>query len=122
MIGSTVAFLMSPLVIGAAAAAAIGTGGVEGYCAFLVDERITEYPEVLRTLQAIVVDDDPSLKLEIYNPIQETARLFMRGPDNNWAAYDVANLYIVEGVLMHRDWFRNTRIGSVAYVAPVADD
>ncbi len=117
-IGSAVAFLMSPMALGAAAATAVGTGGVEGYCSFLVDERITEYPDVLKSLQAVVVEGDPSTSLEISDPDKETARLSMLGPNEQWSHYNVADLYIVEGVLMHRDWLRNTKLGSIAYVVP----
>ena len=34
---------------------------------------------------------------------------------NEWKTYDVENLYIVNGVMMHRDWGKNTTIGNIGF-------
>ena len=34
---------------------------------------------------------------------------------DGWENYDVENLYIVNGVLMHRDWGKNTTIGNIGF-------
>ena len=34
---------------------------------------------------------------------------------DGWENYDVENLYIVNGVMMHRDWGKNTTIGNIGF-------
>ena len=34
---------------------------------------------------------------------------------DGWENYDVEHLYIVNGVMMHRDWGKNTTIGNIGF-------
>ncbi|TMV09746.1 hypothetical protein FGK63_01365 [Ruegeria sediminis] len=113
-LGSAAAILMNPSVwIPALVAAAVGTG-YEATCAYFVDERITDYDEVLDIMRSFQDHADP----EYFRLVENTLNPFIEVRDENGgrAAYLVERLYIVEGLLMHRDRGRNTRIGRVMFV------
>jgi hypothetical protein len=113
-IGAVASALMAPVVVGTAAFVAIGTAGFEGAC-FFTDERITEYPEVLAKLQAVAtVVADSHFSIEKAESPSE-ALLVMKTVTGERVVYAVQKLYIVNGVLMHRDWFRNSVLGSLVY-------
>ena len=42
------------------------------------------------------------------------SRVRIPDEDGVFQFYEVANLYIVNGELMHRDWFWNTSLGNIA--------
>jgi len=114
-IGGTASVVMAPAFIVAAAGAAVGVSGLEGVCYFQ-DERITDYGQVRRRMLDIASHSDPDYFqfIEAEKPSGK-AFIAVRNGEGKFDAYDVANLYIVNGVLMHRDWFLNTEIGNIAW-------
>lgn len=113
-VGTAGAILMAPATIVVGASAAVGVGGLETYCHFWVDERVTEYDEVLALLTGLSEKIDPEY-FSVVIPTDEDStaqNAFIQVPDKDGrpVRYDVENLYIVNGVLKHRDWFRDTVI------------
>ena len=117
-VGGTAAFLMAPITIIVGAVTAVGIIGYEGSCYFH-DERVTDFSEVLARMQSIEANSQPDL-FDVYfppdNPYDVSIRI--RNLDGSISEYLVRDLYIVNGVLMNRDWFTNTVIGQVGYVNP----
>lgn len=114
LIGSTAAVILNPFVWVPALVVGAGGAGLEGVCAFFVDERITEFDEVLEVMRSFETNADPEyfrLRDDVVNPYIQ-----LRGEDDEWVRYSVENLYIVEQVLKHRDFGRNTTLGRVIYV------
>lgn len=113
-VGATGAVLLNPLVWVPALLVGVGGGGYEAFCAFLVDERITEFEDVLKVMQDFEKGADPEyflLKDDVIDPF-----IRLKGADDKWEQYSVEKLYIVEGVLLHRDFGPNTKIGRVVFV------
>lgn len=113
-LGAAGAALTNPVGIVVGAVVAVGVGGAEGYCYFR-DERITDYNEILVTMRALAENADPAFfRLEEPNdPTLTTAAIFVRRDDGVSDRYPVKNLYIVNGVLKHRKFGRDTVIGNV---------
>ena len=42
------------------------------------------------------------------------SRIRVPDEDGRFQFYEVSNLYIVNGELLHRDWFLNTSLGNIA--------
>lgn len=110
-IGTAGAIILNPFVWVPAAILGVGGGGFEAACAFLVDERITEYDEVLAVMQSFATHADPEYFRLVTNAIP--AFISLSDGEGTWTRYDIENLYIADGVLKHRDWGRNTVIGRV---------
>lgn len=110
-IGTAGAIILNPFVWVPAAIIGVGGGGFEAACAFLVDERITEYDEVLAVMQSFATHADPEYFRLVTNAIP--AFISLSDGEGTWTRYDIENLYIADGVLKHRDWGRNTVIGRV---------
>lgn len=110
-IGTAGAIVLNPFVWVPAAILGVGGGGFEAACAFLVDERITEYDEVLAVMQSFATHADPEYFRLVTNAIP--AFISLSDGEGTWTRYDIENLYIADGVLKHRDWGRNTVIGRV---------
>lgn len=110
-IGAAGAIILNPLVWVPAAIVGVGGGGFEAACAFLVDERITDYDEVLAVLQSFATHADPEYFRLVTDAIP--AFISLSNGEGKWTRYDIENLYIADGVLKHRDWARNTVIGRV---------
>ena len=110
-IGTAGAIILNPFVWVPAAILGVGGGGFEAACAFLVDERITEYDEVLAVMQSFATHADPEYFRLVTNAIP--AFISLSDAEGTWTRYDIENLYIADGVLKHRDWGRNTVIGRV---------
>lgn len=110
LLGSAAAVAMAPAVIVAAAATAVGVGVYEGVC-FFEDKRITNFHQVREIMNGIALSANSD-----YFQVDEN-RIFIRISNTQGMIYWIKNLYIVNGVLMHRDWFKNTTIGNIAYVA-----
>lgn len=94
--------------------AVIGAGGTEAYCHFR-PERITDYDAVLAVLTEVARDADPS-RFALETPesgFAETAHIVITADDGEVWDYEVRNLYIVDGVLKHRDRGRDTVIGNL---------
>lgn len=125
-IGATGAALMNPVGIGIGVLTAVGIGGSETYCYFWEDEVINDYQEVLVVMRGLDANADPDFFWidEPNDPELETAAIFILGEDGVFDMFDVDNLYIHNGTLMHRDWGRNTALGDVGiqWVNPDAAD
>lgn len=119
-VGTAAGLLMAPATIIVSAVTAAGIGGYEGACYFY-DERVTEYMEVLKVLELIAVNADPAyLRLEFDPMNRESAILVLSDGAEGTQRYSVEDLYIVNGVLKHRDWGLNTVIGKVGFVGQSA--
>ena len=116
---SVLAFLTAPITLFLAAGTAVTVGGLEAGCYF-VDERITEEREVVAILRKVALTANKNY-FKLYdstgNEAAEKGTVSqLRVPDANgqYQFYDVKNLYIVNGELMHRDWLLNTSLGNIA--------
>lgn len=113
------AVLTAPITLAVAAGTAVTVGGVEAGCYF-VDERITEEEEVVAILrQAALTSNEDYFKLfdvsgEEAAETGAASRVRIPDEDGTHQFYEVENLYIVNGELLHRDWFFNTSLGNIA--------
>lgn len=113
------AILTAPITLVVAAGTAVTVGGVEAGCYF-VDERITEDKEVLAILRrAALTSNEEYFKLfdvsgEEAAETGAVSRVRIPNEDGVYQFYEVENLYIVNGELLHRDWFFNTSLGNIA--------
>lgn len=116
LIGATAAALMAPITLVIAGGAAVAVGAYEGSCYFM-DERITDEDEVLKVMQVLAEGAGPD-NFRLITDTLEPDRIALRPTiAGEWQTYEVANLYIVNGILKHRDWGRNTVIGPITYVS-----
>jgi len=112
------AVLTAPITLFVAAGTAVTVGGVEAGCYF-VDERITEEEEVFAILrQAALTSNEDYFKLfdvsdEEAAETGAVSRVRIPDKDGEYQFYEVENLYIVNGELLHRDWFFNTSLGNI---------
>ncbi len=91
-----------------------GGAGYEATCAYFVDERITDYDTVLMIMRDFEAHADPRFfRLE-----EDTLTPFIEVQDESGtrAAYKIEDLYIVDGMLKHRNWGPNRKIGRVVFV------
>ncbi|NDW58865.1 hypothetical protein G0P98_20420, partial [Yangia sp. PrR004] len=91
-----------------------GGAGYEATCAYFVDERITDYDTVLMIMRDFEAHADPRFfRLE-----EDTLTPFIEVQDETGtrAAYKIEDLYIVDGMLKHRNWGPNRKIGRVVFV------
>ncbi|GGC15402.1 hypothetical protein GCM10011363_34850 [Marivita lacus] len=117
------AIVTAPVTLAVAGLTAVALGGYEGVCHFQV-ERITDYDEILYIVSNLSANSDPTM----FTLIREgSPYVTLRGRDAIATAnkvrvastgigpfiFDVENLYIADGTLMHRDRGRNTVIGEV---------
>lgn len=115
---SVLAVLTAPFTIIAAAGTTVAIGGLEAGCYF-TDERITEEDQVLSVLRrvALTANEDVFKLFDVSeSEASETGVVSrVRIPDKGgkYQFYDVADLYIVNGELLHRDWFLNTSLGNI---------
>lgn len=118
-IGAAAAVITAPATIIAAAVVAVGTGTLEGVCYFK-DERITDYDEVAKRLDLLAQSNpkDVELRNRWWGPESSELRLTTQ---TGIETYRIKNLYIVNGILMHRDWGKNTTIGKLAFIVPTQD-
>ena len=114
-IGTAGAIILNPFVWVPAAILGVGGGGFEAACAFLVDERITEYDEVLAVMESFAIHADPEYFRIVTNAIP--AFISLSDGEGTWTRYDIEDLYIADGVLKHRDWGPNTVIGRVVLLS-----
>lgn len=110
-LGWAAAAVTSPEVIAAAGVAALVSSGIEGGCYF-ADERVTDFKTVHELMKRVVENADPT----------EAGIIFQKGigpwfwrrnPSGKIEAYQILNLYIVNGELMHRDQFLNSSLGLI---------
>ncbi len=116
---SVLAVLTAPITLLAAAGTAVTVGGLEAGCYF-VDERITDEEDVVNVLRQVAVTANEEY-FKFFDVTAEEAaetgtvsRIRVPDEDGVFQFYEVANLYIVNGELMHRDWFWNTSLGNIA--------
>ena len=114
-IGTAVGIALNPLVWIPAAVVGVGGGGFEAACAFLVDERITEYDDVLAVLKSFATHADPKYFRLVTNAIP--AFISLSDGEGTLSRYNIEDLYIADGVLKHRDWGRNTVLGRVVLLS-----
>jgi hypothetical protein len=114
-IGTAGAIILNPFVWVPAAIVGLGGGGFEAVCAFLVDERITEYEEVLAVMESFAAHADPEYFRIVINAIP--AFISLSDGEGSWAHYDIEDLYIADGILMNRDLGPNTKIGRVVLLS-----
>lgn len=113
-IGAVVATITAPATLIAAAVAAVGTGTFEGVCYF-TDERITEFDDVVKHLKPLADLNPDDVRMFFSSAGNEYATILLTTPEGK-VSYDIEDLYIVNGVLMHRDWGRNTTVGRIAFI------
>lgn len=110
VLGTIVAIVTAPATAIAAVGTLLGGGALEAGCYF-ADERTTEYDEVLSQLRRVNEFTAPE-SFELFEPASARNIAYIRvdmGGDEP-REFDVRNLYIVNGTLLHRDWGPNTRI------------
>lgn len=112
------AILTAPITLVIAGGTAVTVGGLEAGCYF-VDERITDEGEILVILRqvALTSNEDYFRLFDVSDGVAaETGTVSrVRIPDENgvYQFYNLGNLYIVNGELLHRDWFFNTSLGNI---------
>ena len=92
----------------------IGLTCYKATCALFVDERITAYDAVLKVMRDFQNHSDPRavrLVEDNLNPFIE-----LHDADGTRSTYEVADLYIVDGMLRHRAWGPNRTIGRVVFL------
>lgn len=124
LIGSAAAILMAPATIVTGALVGVGVMTYEGVCYFTI-ERIDE-PEVIReVVENLASNSDPEF-LKLSTIAGADYLLIAEDHDDSlsavsWARYKVDNLYIEEGMLIHKDLGPNTQIGHVTLVGEAAE-
>lgn len=110
-LGAAVAVVTSPFVTVPAAVAALATAGLEVGCYFQ-DERIDD-PVMIYTLLQSIVAGAPATQIGLFILSNE---IWLRVADETGTqqVFRVRDLYLVNGELMHRDWFTNSSLGYVA--------
>ena len=116
---SVLAVLTAPITLLIAGGTAVTVGGLEAGCYF-VDERITDEKEVLAILRQVALTANEDY-FKLFDVSDEEAaetgtvsRVRIPDADGKYQFYEVSNLYIVNGELLHRDWFLNTSLGNIA--------
>lgn len=123
VIGGAAAIVTAPAWIIGAVVVAVGTAGFEGVC-HLLDEKITDFDVILPIMRNLAENADPAyFRLVKIGGTDDTIEIWIRTAKGNYETYKVKNLYIVNGVLKHRDWGPNTTIGNIGFAltAPDAD-
>lgn len=114
---SAAAALSAPGAVVAGTVAAVGIGAYEGVC-FFRDERITAYEDVLAVMNAIAAVADPAyFRVEHGTSGNDPAMVHIGDGSGRADAYAVRKLYIVNGILMHREWGINRELGDVGFAA-----
>lgn len=117
LVGAASAILMAPATIISAAAVSVVTIGFEGACLYLVDERITEFDQVLQIVEGLAQNADPNYFMLISaSGDPEDSQVLIRNEDGRMDIFDVEHLFIVDGFLKYDSWTLNTTIGRVGFV------
>ncbi|WP_449042294.1 hypothetical protein [Paracoccus sp. (in: a-proteobacteria)] len=124
-IGTVASIVMAPATIVAAGVTTVVVGSYEGACYYLVDERITDYAEIDVIVQDLGRQADPEYFQyhEANSAVETDAYIQVRNDKGEWDGYKyyVRDLYIVNGLLKHRDWGLNTVIGQVGVRSEAAE-
>lgn len=120
-LSSAIAFVTAPATIVAGSVTAVALGGYEGACYFAV-ERVTDRDLVISILRSMEQGADPDRFLLVTPQNTDELTLVLRDPakPEEVQTYEVRNLYIADGMLLHRDRLLNTRIGKVIFVDEAA--
>lgn len=108
------AILMAPVTIVVGTVTVIAVGSYEGACYFQI-ERVSDPFQVRGIIESIASNDPQVSIIDTEDGPAMTLKL-----QDGQESYMLRDLYIADGDLMHRDWFRNTNLGPVAYVQPEA--
>lgn len=108
--------LMAPVTVVVGAFTVVAVGGYEGACYFQV-ERVDDPFRVRGIIENIALNDPAVSVAE-----SEDGPVMVLTSEEGRKAYLLRDLYIADGVLMHRDWLLNTNLGPVAYVRPETGD
>jgi hypothetical protein len=117
------AIVTAPVTIAVAGLTAVALGSYEGACYFR-QERITDPDEILYIVRNLSANSDPTMfalipkgadyvTLKGRNAIAGTDKVRIAASGVGPYIFDVQNLYVTDGVLMHRDAGRNTVIGNL---------
>jgi hypothetical protein len=106
--------LAAPGAAVAGAVAAVGLGAYEGLC-FFRDERINDYDEVLEVMRAIAASANPEHFRVEEGEGAKGAFIVLADGHGGASVYAVRKLYVVNGMLMHREWGLNSAIGLVGF-------
>ncbi|NGM45400.1 hypothetical protein G5B31_07605 [Rhodobacter sp. SGA-6-6] len=124
VLGTIGAIVTAPATITAAAVTAVAGVAFEGGCYFM-DDRITDRSEVFAILKDVekhqdpqyfklgAVTVDPSWYEPWASPAYSTALYLWNPADQQMDTFLLDDLYIVNGMLMHRDFGLNTELGEI---------
>ena len=114
-VGAAGAVILNPFVWIPAAIVGVGGGGFEATCAFFIDERITDYADVLAVMKSFELTADPKYFILVEGAMKPFIRL--ADSEGTISSYNVEDLYIVDGMLKNRDFGPNTKIGRVVLLS-----
>ncbi|MAQ86573.1 hypothetical protein [Psychromarinibacter halotolerans] len=131
-LGTAATVVTAPVTLSIAGATAVALGGFEGVCHFR-KERITDYDEILYIVTNLAANSDPTMfkvipeGTEYYNlkgnpAVAGKSMIRVAGPGYGPDLYDIEKLYVVDGVLKHKDALRDTVIGEVALQVVEVDE
>lgn len=122
VLGTVGAVLMAPATLIAGGVALVGVGGLEAGCYF-TDERVTDYGAVLTMMKHFAANhpEDRFALVHGMDGREDDAILIWNPETGELDRYLVADLYIVNGTLMHRKWGPNRNLGQITYVDLDAD-
>lgn len=116
VVGTIGAIVTAPATIIAGTVVAVGVGGFEGACYF-TDERVTDYPDVLKRMKRIAsTASHDQFRLIEENEPGENAAIMVKNEDGDFDTYAVKDLYIVNNTLKNSDWGPDTTIGSLRFI------
>jgi hypothetical protein len=111
---------MAPATIIAAIGTGVAVAGLEGAC-WLTDDRITDPAEVAAVLRSMGEHADPQFFLLREDSIFPPPHILIRDEAGRMQPFLLSDLYIVNGLLMHRDLGFNTTIGRVQFRPAAAE-
>lgn len=131
-IGTIASIIMAPVTIIAGAVIGGGVAIYEGACYFTV-ERV-EDPEVIKGILNNIIENDKKgyymlhtygvaglLNNKVVNSFKIAEEVNKQGKVIKWSSYNIDNLYVEEGMLMHKDYGPNTRIAEIGLVIKEAE-
>ena len=131
-LGTAATIATAPVTIAVAGATAVALGTYEGACYFRA-ERITDTDEILYIVSNLAANSDPTMFSLIPQGDEYTtlkgkpalageAKIRVAAPGVGPYIFDVADLYISDGMLMHRETLRDTVIGNVGMQVVEVED
>jgi hypothetical protein len=117
IVGTIGSIIMAPAVMLGGAILGVGVGALEGACYFTV-KRVDDYDMVIGIMKNMSERADPKF-FHLVNVgkdlhyIKVADKFNKLGEPISHKKYKVKNLYVEDGILRHKDWFVNTKIGKV---------